>query len=280
MAKKYKPTTPSRRHMMGYDFSNLSKVGPLKSLTKGMKKVAGRNNKGRITTRHQGAGVKQAYRIIDFKQDKLDIPAKVYSIEYDPNRTARIARLHYKDGAKRYILAPDGLKEGDMVITSEKTKLEPGNRMKLKNIPQGTMIHNLEAKPGRGGQVIRSAGMGATVLAHDGKHVQVTLPSSEVRKFSEDSMASIGQLSNAEHSSIVIGKAGRSRWLGKRPAVRGSAMNPVDHPHGGGEGRQGIGLRRGPKTPWGKQARGVKTRRPKNKSNKFIIRRRKKKTRK
>jgi large subunit ribosomal protein L2 len=277
MAKNYKPTTPSRRHMQKYDFSNLSGAKPLKSLIKGVRKIAGRNNKGRVTTRHRGGGVKRAYRTIDFKQDKLNTSARVYSIEYDPNRTTRIARLHYKDGEKRYILAPMNLQAGDTVVVSDKTELRPGNRMKLKHIPQGTVIHNLELEPGKGGQMIRSAGMGATVLAHEGTYVQVTLPSSEVRRFNENVMASIGQLSNAEHSSVVIGKAGRSRWLGRRPAVRGSAMNPVDHPHGGGEGRQGIGLRRGPKTPWGKQARGVKTRRAKKKSSKFIVRKRKKK---
>jgi len=262
---------------MGYDFSDLSGVAPLKSLTKGLRRAAGRNNKGRITTRHQGGGAKRAYRVVDFKQNKIDVSAKVFSIEYDPNRTTRIARLHYEDGEKRYIIAPVGLKPGDRIVVSEKTKLEPGNRMRLKNIPQGTIIHNIEIQPGRGGQMIRSAGMGATVLAHEGDYVQVTLPSSEVRKFNKEVMASIGHLSNQEHSSITIGKAGRSRWLGRRPAVRGSAMNPVDHPHGGGEGRQGIGLRRGPKTPWGKQARGVKTRRKKKKSSIFIVRRRKKK---
>lgn len=275
MPKSYKPTSPARRQMMGYDFSNLSDIEPLKKLTAGFQRSNGRNNQGRITTRHRGGGVKRLYRFVDFKQDKLDIPAKVFSIEYDPNRTVRIARLHFADGEKRYILAPEGLKAGDKVVFSLKTKLQPGNRMQLKNIPQGTMVHNLEMHPGKGGQLIRSAGSGATVLAHEGKHVQVVLPSSEVRQFSGDVMASIGQLSNAEHSSVTIGKAGRSRYLGRRPAVRGSAMNPVDHPHGGGEGRQPIGLRY-PKTPWGKHALGVKTRNKKKKSGKFIVRRRKK----
>ncbi len=279
MAKIYKPTTPSRRHATGYDFSELTGVKRFKKLTNGMRGSTGRNNNGRITTRHRGAGVKRAYRSIDFKQDKFDIPARVHSIEYDPNRTTFIALLHYKDGEKRYIIAPQGLKAGGTIITSEKGKLEPGNRMRLGNIPQGTMIYNIEIKPNKGGQFIRSAGMSATVLAHEGKHVQVTLPSSEVRRFDVNSMASIGQLSNAQHSTIIIGKAGRNRWLGRRPAVRGSAMNPVDHPHGGGEGRQGIGLRRGPKTPWGKLAFGVKTRRKKNKTSALIVRRRKKKKR-
>lgn len=275
MARTYKPTTPSRRQMMGYDFSNLSKVEPLKKLVAGFRRDKGRNNQGRVTTRHRGGGAKRLYRLVDFKQEKMNIPAKVFSIEYDPNRTVRIARLHYADGEKRYILAPEGLKVGGEVIVSEKTKLEPGNRMKLKNIPQGTTIHNIELHPGRGGQIVKSAGSGATVLAHEGGYVQVILPSSEVRKFHGNVMASIGQLTNIEHSSIKIGKAGRNRHLGWRPAVRGTAMNPVDHPHGGGEGRQGIGLKY-PKTPWGKHALGVKTRNKKKKSGKFIVRRRKK----
>ncbi len=275
MPKHYKPTTSSLRNTVGYDFSNLSKVKPLKQLMVGLREQAGRNNQGRITTRHKGGGVKRSYRMIDFKQNRLDVPAKVYSIEYDPNRTARIARLHYKDGFKAYILAPDGLRAGAQVITAEKTKLEPGNRMYLKNIPQGTEIHNIELHPGKGGQLIRSAGGAATVLAHDGNHAQGVLPSSEVRQFNGNVMASIGRLSNIEHSTISLGKAGRSRWLGIRPAVRGSAMNPVDHPHGGGEGRQPIGLRF-PKTPWGKHALGVRTRHKKKKSGKFIINRRKK----
>ncbi len=261
--------------MLGYDFSGLTKIEPLKKLTVGLFRAVGRNNQGRITTRHKGGGVKQNYRIIDFKQDKRNIPASVFSIEYDPNRTARIARLHFRDGEKRYILAPDGMKVGDTVMVSEKTTLEPGNRMLLGNIPQGTMIHNIEMHPGKGGQMIRSAGAAATVLAHDGNHVQVVLPSSEVRTFSSSVMASVGRLSNIEHATISLGKAGRSRHMGIRPAVRGSAMNPVDHPHGGGEGRQPIGLRY-PKTPWGKHALGVKTRNKKKKSSRFIVARRKK----
>lgn len=275
MPKTYKPITPGRRQMIGYDFSNLSEVKPLKKLTGGFRRAVGRNNQGRVTSRHRGGGVKRRYRLIDLKQNKIDVPAKVYSIEYDPNRTVRIARVNYADGEKRYILAPEGLKVGAIIMASEKTSLEPGNRMKLKNIPQGTLIHNMEIQPGGGGQLIRSAGSAAAVLAHEGKYVQVVLPSSEVRKFNGEVMASIGQLSNAEHSTIKLGKAGRSRYLGRRPKVRGSAMNPVDHPHGGGEGRQPIGLP-GPKTPWGKPARGVKTRNKKKKSWKFIVRRRKK----
>lgn len=261
--------------MTGYDFSGLSRVQPLKSLTSGFSRGVGRNNQGRITTRHKGGGAKRRYRSVNFRQDKFDIPAKVFSIEYDPNRTSRIALLHYVDGAKEYILAPEGLEIGRVVIVSEKTSLEPGNRMKLKNIPQGTQVHNLEMHPGKGGQMVKSGGSAATVLAHEGKHVQVVLPSSEVREFSGEVMASIGQISNSEHANINLGKAGRSRYLGIRPAVRGSAMNPVDHPHGGGEGRQSIGLRY-PKTPWGKHALGVKTRNKKKKSGKFIVRRRKK----
>lgn len=274
MSKSYKPITPGRRQMLGYDFSNLSKVQPLKKLVWGFKRAVGRNNQGRVTSRHRGGGVKRLFRLVDLKQNKINVPARVFSIEYDPNRTVRIARLHWADGEKSYILAPDGLKAGASIITSEKTPLEPGNRMKLKNIPQGTLIHNLEIQPGKGGQLIRSAGSAATVLAHEGKYVQVVLPSSEVRKFNGEVMASIGQLSNAEHSSIKLGKAGRSRFLGRRPKVRGTAMNPVDHPHGGGEGKQPIGLP-GPKTLWGKPARGVKTRNKKKKSWRFILRRRK-----
>src|SRR3989344_9078448 len=238
--RNFRPTTPSRRHMMGYDFSNLSKIEPMKSSTRGFQRSVGRNNQGRITTRHHGGGAKRSYREIDYKQNKMNVPAKVFSIEYDPNRTARIARLHFADGDKRYILAPDGLKVGATITTGERGKLEPGNRMMLKNIPQGTIIHNLELFPGRGGQAVKSAGSGATVLAHDEGYVQIVMPSSEVRRVSGQAMASIGQLSNAEHSAINMGKAGRNRHKGIRPAVRGSAMNPVDHPHGGGEGRQGI----------------------------------------
>ena len=275
MAKNYNPTTSSRRHMQGYDFSNLADIEPLKKLTVGFQRHVGRNNQGRITIRHKGGGEKRSYRLVDSKQQKLDMPGTVIAIEYDPNRTTRIARLHYTDGDKRYILAPDGLKAGDTVTTAERAKLSSGNRMKLRNIPQGTEVHNLELHPGKGGQVVRSAGMAASVLAHEGMYVQVVMPSSEVRKFHGDTMASIGRLSNIEHSSINMGKAGRQRHKGVRPQVRGSAMNPVDHPHGGGEGRQGIGLKY-PKTPWGKHALGVKTRNRKKKSGIFIISRRKK----
>lgn len=272
--KKYKPTTPSRRHMTGYDFSNLTEAKPLKSLTKGGKRSVGRNNQGKITTRHKGAGVKRKYRQIDFKMDKLNVPAKIASIEYDPNRTSRIALVVYADGEKRYILAPNGLKVGAKIMSSEKTSLGVGNRMQLKHIPQGTIVHNVELFPGKGGKIARSAGSGLTVLAKEGKLVQLQMPSSEIRQVLDSCMASIGQLSNAEHNTITIGKAGRSRKMGIRPTVRGSVMNPVDHPHGGGEGRSPIGLKY-PKTPWGKHALGVKTRNKKNRSQKLIVRRRK-----
>ena len=271
--KLYKPTTPSRRHAMGYDFSQLSKDRPLKSLTSYLKRSFGRNNKGRITSKYRGGGQKNLYRYIDFLQEKLNIPAKVVALEYDPNRTTRIARLHYADGEKRYILAPQDLSVGDLVVASEKGQVKSGNRMKLKNIPQGTIVHNIEIFPFQGGKMVRSAGSGATVLASDKGYVQLVMPSSEIRMVSEECFASIGQLSNMEHSSIVLGKAGRTRWLGRRPKVRGTVMNPVDHPYGGGEGKQGRGTRR-PKTAQGKVTGGRKTRNKKKKSKKFIMRRR------
>ena len=275
MAKLYKPTTPSRRHMTGYDFSQLTKIAPLKSLKYNVHRSVGRNNNGLITSKYRGGGAKRLYREIDFRQDKIDVPAKVAAIEYDPNRTARIARLHFADGDKRYILAAQDMKVGDTVITSEKGPLKPGYRLKLKNIPQGTIVHNIQPFPGKGGRMVRSAGSGATVLASDRGYVQLVMPSSEIRMVSEECYASIGQLSNAEHSSIVLGKAGRSRWLGRRPKVRGSVMNPVDHPYGGGEGRQGRGTKR-PKTAQGKITGGRKTRNKKKKSSKFVVRRRNK----
>lgn len=259
--------------MKGYDFSRLSKIEPLKSATKGLMRSWGRNNKGRITSKYRGGGNKRLYRDIDFKQDKLDVLGKVFSIEYDPNRTTRIARINYADGDRRYILAPQDLEVGDEVITTEKALLRPGNRMKLKNIPQGSIVHNVELRPGQGGKMVRSAGSGATVLASENSYVQLVMPSSETRMISGESYASMGQLSNMEHSSIVLGKAGRTRWLGRRPKVRGTAMNPVDHPYGGGEGRQGRGTRR-PKTAQGKITGGHKTRNRRKKSSKFIVRRR------
>ena len=271
--KHYSPTTPSRRHMKGYDFSRLSRIEPLRSATKGLKRSWGRNNKGRITSKYRGGGNKRLYREIDFKQNKLGIPGKIFSIEYDPNRTARIARVNYADGDKRYILAPQDIKAGDEIIADEKAPLKPGNRMKLKNIPQGSIVHNVELRPGQGGKIAKSAGGGATVLASEGGYVQLVMPSSETRMISEESYASMGQLSNMEHSSIIFGKAGRTRWLGRRPKVRGTAMNPVDHPYGGGEGRQGRGTRR-PKTAQGKITGGRKTRNKKKKSGIFILRRR------
>ena len=258
MAKQYKPTTPTRRHAMAYDFSQLSKIAPLKSLTGGIVNSTGRNNKGRRTSSHRGGGVKKLYRAIDFRQNKYNVPGKVFSLEYDPNRTTRIARIHFADGYRSYILAPQELKVGDSVVFSEKAPLKPGNRMQLKNIPQGTIVHNIEVRPG---------------LANDRGYVQILMPSSEIRMVSQEAYASIGQLSNSEHSSISLGKAGRSRWLGRRPKVRGTAMNPVDHPYGGGEGKQGRGTRR-PKTRTGKITGGRKTRNKKKKSNIFIVRRR------
>ncbi len=274
MIKDYKPTTPSRRHAQGYDFSDLTKdTKPLKKLTHGRFRSVGRNNQGRITSMHRGGGVKRLYRIVDFKQNKKDIPAKVASIEYDPNRTSRIALLHYRDGEKRYILAPVGLAVGDSVVTAEKTPVRPGNRMKLGNVPQGTMVHNVEIRLGQGGIIVRSAGTGAIVMAHDEGMTQLQLPSSEMRLVSSECMASIGQLSNVDHSKVWLGKAGRSRWLGRRPKVRGTAQNPVDHHYGGGEGKQGRGTRR-PKTRHGKVTGGHKTRNRKKKSGLFIVRRR------
>jgi len=265
--------------MTGIDYKKFltkTKSRPYKPLVSPLKKKAGRN-KGRISVRHQGGGHKKKYRIIDFKQDKFNIPATVESIEYDPNRSTFISLVRYRDGERRYILAPDGLKVGEEIIAAEQAPLKPGNRVTLKNIPVGTFVHNIELHPRGGGKIARSAGNYAQVTAHEGGHAHLTLPSTEIRMVQENCMASIGSLSNAEHRFVVLGKAGRTRWLGIRPTVRGSAMNPVDHPHGGGEGRAPIGLRRGPKTPWGKQAFGVKTRKRKKYSDKFIIRRRKKK---
>lgn len=272
--KIYKSTSPGRRGMTGIDYRNLTKKEPEKKLLKPLLRRAGRS-KGRITMRHQGGGHKRKYRLIDFKRNKFDIPAKVAAIEYDPNRSPFIALLNYVDGEKRYIIAPEGLKIGDEIITSGKTSLNLGNRLQMKYIPVGTFIHDIELQPGQGGKIVRSAGSFATVMANEMGHTNIKLPSGEIRVMRDSCRATIGQVSNPEHNAVVIGKAGRSRWMGIRPTVRGSAMNPCDHPHGGGEGRAGIGLRRGPKTPWGKQARGVKTRKRKKWSNKFILQRRK-----
>jgi len=279
--KLFNPTTPGQRVRTKADASQLTKkVRPLRKLLKAQKSNAGRARWGRITVRHKGGGHKQKYRIIDFKQEKLNIPAVVKSIEYDPNRSSFIALVVYKDGEKRYVLAPQELKVGDEIISAEKAALKPGNRMQLKNISVGTFVHNVELNPGRGGKIVRSAGNSAQVMAVEGGYAHLTLPSTEVRMVLENCMASIGTLSNPEHTFENAGKAGRVRWRSIRPTVRGTAMNPVDHPHGGGEGRAPIGLRRGPKTPWGKQAFGVKTRRSKKYSDKLIIQRRRRKKRK
>jgi large subunit ribosomal protein L2 len=274
--KVKKPVTPGQRGMTVIDYSVLSKVSPEKSLLKRLKKHSGRNNQGRITVRHQGGGHKKLYRIIDFKQDKLDQEAVVETLEYDPYRTAFIAKVLYKDGERRYILAPHGLKVGDKIITSENAPLAIGNRLKLKNIPPGYQVYNIEITPGKGGQIVRSAGSYAEVLGMDDKehYAILKMPSGEVRKINYECFASIGQVSNPEHNLVVIGKAGRSRWMGIRPTVRGSAMNPVDHPYGGGEGKAKRGTRR-PKTKWGKVTGGHKTRKKKKWSNKLILQRRK-----
>ena len=273
--KIYNPTSPGRREMTGVDFSILTKARPEKSLTKGKKRTSARNNRGRITTRHQGGGHKKLYRLVDFKQDKYNIPGRVASIEYDPNRTAFIALIIYKDGEKRYILAPRDIKVGDMVITSPNAPLQIGNRLMLRNIPVGAFIHNVELFPGKGGQLARSAGSSVQVMAQEGGYAHLLLSSSEVRRVPDTGYASIGSLSNAEWNTIIIGKAGRSRWLGIRPTVRASAMNPRDHKYGGGEGRAQRGTRR-PKTKWGQITGGRKTRKKNKRSNTFIIRRRKK----
>ncbi len=277
--KTYKPTTPSRRHMTGIDYrALLTRAEPEKSLTKGFKRSNGRNSAGRITVRHKGGGMKRLYRQVDFKYDKFDIPATIKSIEYDPNRSGFIALAVYADGEKRYILAPAQIKQGDKIVVSEKAEAKAGNRLPVGKIPVGTYIHNMELKPGSGAKVGRSAGNSAEVIAHDKGYALVKLSSGEVRKVPEKAWASVGQVSNSEHRLVVIGKAGRSRWMGIRPTVRGSAMNPFDHPFGGGEGRAGAGMRR-PKNKWGKGVRGVKTRKPKKYSNVFIVSRRKKKKR-
>lgn len=274
--KKFKPTTHSRRWMTGYDFSEITKDEPEKSLVIPLKKSGGRNVYGRITTRHQGGGHKRMLRIIDFKRDSLDTPAKVVAIEYDPNRSARIALLEYPNKEKRYILAPLGLKVGDEVISSHQKDVEikMGNCLPLRYMPQGTFIHNIELIKGKGGQIVRSAGASSQIMAKEGDFAHIRLPSGEIRLISLDCRATIGQLSNVEHETISIGKAGKSRWLGIRPTVRGLAMNPVDHPHGGGEGKSGQGNPH-PVSPWGKPTKGFKTRRKGKYSDKFIIKRRK-----
>lgn len=272
--KKYKPTTPGRRGMTTLANEDLSKnVKPERSLVAPLGKKGGRNNTGRITTRHQGGGHKRQYRIIDFKRDKDAIPATVATLEYDPNRSANIALVNYADGEKRYILAPKGLKVGDVIYSGDDADIKVGNAKELKQIPEGTLVHNIELKPKKGAQLVRSAGASAQVLGVEDRHVIVQLASGEVRKVLSTCRATIGEVGNSEHSLVNIGKAGRNRWKGVRPTVRGSAMNPVDHPHGGGEGRTPIG-RKAPMTPWGQKAMGVKTRRTKKSSTKLIVRRR------
>ena len=271
--KVYNPYTPSRRNMTGLDFDVITTDKPEKSLLAAKKKTAGRNNQGKITVRHHGGGNRQKYRIIDFKRNKDDIPAKVTTIEYDPNRTANIALLVYADGTKTYILAPAGLKVGDTLMNGPEAEVKVGNCLPLANIPVGTEVHNIELVPGKGGQLVRSAGNSAQLMAREGKYATLRLPSGEMRYVPIMSRATIGSVGNGEHSLVNIGKAGRKRHMGIRPTVRGSVMNPNDHPHGGGEGRAPIG-RPGPSTPWGKPALGLKTRKKKNKSNKMIIRNR------
>ncbi|MBQ9278146.1 MAG: 50S ribosomal protein L2 [Lachnospiraceae bacterium] len=269
--KTYNPYTPSRRNMTGLDFEEITTSTPEKSLLAKKKKTAGRNNQGKITVRHHGGGNRQKYRIIDFKRNKDDIPAKVASIEYDPNRTANIALLHYADGEKAYIIAPVGLKVGDELMNGAKAEVKVGNCLPLSEIPVGTEIHNIELYPGKGGQLVRSAGNSAQLMAKEGKYATLRLPSGEMRMVPIICRATIGQVGNIEHGLVNVGKAGRTRHMGIRPTVRGSVMNPNDHPHGGGEGRTSIG-RPGPSTPWGKPALGLKTRKKNKQSNKLIIR--------
>lgn len=272
--KKYKPTSPGRRWLAGLTFEEITKDKPEKSLVRPVRKQAGRNSYGRITVRHRGGGHARQYRVIDFRRDKLNIPARVESIEYDPNRSARIALLVYADGERRYILAPLGLKVNDSVLSGKQgIEIRVGNTTALENIPLGTVVHNVELYPGRGGQLVRAAGAAAQVLAKEGNYVTLRMPSAEVRLVRKECMATIGQVGNIEHTNVKLGKAGRKRWLGWRPAVRGSAMTPRDHPHGGGEGRSPIGLP-GPKSPWGWYTLGRKTRSNKS-TDKYIVRRRK-----
>ena len=271
--KQFKPTTPSRRGMTVSTYEEITKAKPERSLTTSLKKNAGRNSYGRITVRHQGGGSRRKYRIIDFKRRKVDVAATVTAIEYDPNRSANIALIEYEDGEKAYILAPLGLKVGDKVMAGSNADIKPGNNLPISSIPVGTLIHCIELKPGKGAQMVRSAGNGAQLMAKEGKYAHVRLPSGEMRLVSVDCTATIGEVGNSEHENIKLGKAGKSRWLGKRPEVRGSVMNPNDHPHGGGEGKSPVG-RPGPVTPWGKPALGYKTRDAKKASNKFIVKRR------
>ena len=271
--RNLKPTTPGSRFASRSDFSELTKNFPEKKLTTALRKTGGRNNKGRITVRHRGGGHRRRYRIIDFKRDKFDIPAKVTSIEYDPNRSANIALLFYSDGEKRYILSPFGVKVGDEILSGENVPLKIGNALPLKKVATGMFVHNIELEPGRGGQLARSAGSAAQVMAHDDGFTTLKLPSGEVRQIRQHCFATIGEVGNKSHEQIVSGKAGRSRWLGKRPTVRGVVMNPIDHPHGGGEGKSSGG--RHPVSPWGTPTKGYKTRKKNKKSNEYILKRRK-----
>jgi large subunit ribosomal protein L2 len=273
--KKFRPVTPTLRFKAISDFSEITRVRPEKSLTFSLKKSGGRNNRGRITSRRRGGGNKQKYRIIDFLRDKFDIDGKVVSVEYDPNRRARLALIEYPDKEKRYIIWPDNLKVGDNVVSARDGQIDikPGNSMKLKYIPMGTLVHNMELSPGHGGVLVRSAGSWAQLMAKENDFAQLRMPSGEIRLLKLDCRASIGQVGLIEHSSFISGKAGRSRWLGRRPRVRGAAMNPIDHPHGGGEGKAGQGNPH-PVTPWGKPTKGGKTRKPKKKSNQYILKRR------
>lgn len=274
--RKYKPTTNGRRNMTGSDFAEITSTTPEKTLLEPTKKTAGRNNNGRITVRHHGGGHKRQYRVIDFKRNKDDIAGIVKTVEYDPNRSANIALIHYTDGIKTYIIAPKGIEVGQRIFSGKEADIKVGNALPLENIPVGTVIHNIEMKPGKGGQLVRSAGTSAQVLGKEGKYVLVRLNSGEVRMILATCRATIGSVGNEQHELINIGKAGRSRWMGKRPTVRGSVMNPNDHPHGGGEGKAPIG-RKAPVSPWGQPALGYKTRNKKAKSDKFIVRRRKNK---
>ncbi|KAB8142175.1 50S ribosomal protein L2 [Chloroflexia bacterium SDU3-3] len=272
--RRYKPTSAGRRNMSVSTFEEITKKTPEKSLLEPLRKTGGRNNHGRITTRHRGGGTKRHYRVIDFKRNKLGIPAKVIGIEYDPNRSSRIALLQYEDGEKRYIIAPLGLKDGDTVVSGPEADIRPGNALPLRNIPLGTTVHNIELEIGRGGVMARSAGMGAQLMAREGDYATLRMPSGEMRMVHVNCMATVGQVGNVDHQNIRLGKAGRKRWQGRRPEVRGSVMNPRDHPHGGGEGRAPVGLK-GPKTKWGKPARGVRTRHN-PRTDGFIVRRRSK----
>lgn len=273
--KSFKPTSPGRRQMTVLVREEITRNKPERSLIAPLKRKGGRNNEGHLSVRHQGGGHKRRYRLIDFKRNKDGIPSKVASIEYDPNRSANIALLYYADGYKTYIIAPNGLQVGQEIINGDGADIKIGNTMKLKNIPVGTLIHNIEMKPGKGGQLVRSAGGSAQLMAKEGNYATLRLPSGEMRMILLECRATIGQVGNLDHENVTMGKAGRNRWLGKRPTVRGAVMNPVDHPHGGGEGRNPVG--RNPVTPWGKPALGAKTRKKKNQSNKFIIKRRDKK---